>query len=105
MAQFQELNGQAVVITGGANGIGAATVRVFHEQGARVFFCDKDAVRGEQMATELGSNVSFRVVDLRNEDEIVAWISEIKQNAGGIRALVNNAASDPRIPFLAMTSR
>jgi D-xylose 1-dehydrogenase len=105
MAQFQELEGQPIVITGGANGIGAATVRAFHAQGARVFFCDKDPGCGEQLAAELGSNAFFQTLDLTNEQEIVAWVQEIKKRAGGIRALVNNAASDPRIPFLEMTAR
>ena len=44
MASFSELRGRVVLITGGANGIGAAMVRAFHAQGARVFFCEKSAV-------------------------------------------------------------
>ena len=62
MAQFAELQEQAVVITGGANGIGAATVRAFHQQGARVFFCDKDAERGAALARELGARASFQEI-------------------------------------------
>jgi NAD(P)-dependent dehydrogenase (short-subunit alcohol dehydrogenase family) len=100
MAQFPELSNKAIVITGGANGIGAATVRSFHEQGARVFFCDKDAARGVQLAKELGTNVSFQQVDLMNENEIVSWTTAIKRETKTIHALVNNAAWDPRIPFL-----
>src|SRR3954447_22559828 len=69
MAQFPELKGKAVVITGGANGIGGATVRAFHEQGARIFFCDKDAANGAALAKELGANVSFQQVDLTSESE------------------------------------
>lgn len=103
MTQFPELKGQAVVITGGANGIGAATVRSFHQQGARVFFCDTDALRGEQLAGELGA--AFCRVDLANEPEVVAWIQSIKQQAGTIRALINNAGRDPRIPFLETTTQ
>lgn len=105
MARFPELKEKAVVITGGANGIGAAAVRLFHGQGARVFFCDKDAVRGAEFAHELGAGVSFRTLDLSNESEIVSWVSEIKAAAKEIRVLVNNAACDPRIPFLQTSSR
>ena len=105
MAQFPELNDRTVVITGGANGIGAAAVRLFHQQGARVFFCDKDAGRGTQLAKELGASASFRAVDLANESEIVSWANEIKATAKEIRVLVNNAACDPRVPFLETTSR
>jgi len=104
MAQFPELINQVVIITGGANGIGAATVRLFHEQGAQVFFCDTDTARGELLAKELGGKVSFQAVDLQSEPEIIAWIQQIKSAAGGIRVLVNNAACDPRIPFLETSS-
>jgi D-xylose 1-dehydrogenase len=99
---FPELQDQAVVITGGANGIGEATVRLFHAHGARVFFCDRDAARGESLARELG--VSFQQVDLARETEIISWIAAVRRAAPSIRALVNNAASDPRIPFLETTA-
>ncbi|HEY0550292.1 MAG TPA: SDR family oxidoreductase [Verrucomicrobiae bacterium] len=105
MAQFTELKDQAVIITGGANGIGAATVRAFHEQGARVFFCDKDADAGAKLAKELGANISFQQVNLVSESEILSWIASIRHTAKTIRALVNNAAWDPRIPFLETTTK
>ena len=105
MAQFSELKGQSVIVTGGANGIGAATVRAFHEQGARVFFCDKDAVRGAQLAKELGANASFQEVDLTSESEILSWVGAIKSSTKTIHALVNNAGWDPRIPFLETTTK
>lgn len=100
MAQFPELNGKVVIVTGGANGIGEATVRTFHAQGAQVFFCDKDIARGEQLAREMGNNCSFQAVDLADETSLVDWIKSIKSQAQKIHALVNNAARDPRIPFL-----
>ncbi len=105
MTQFPELKGQAVVITGGANGIGAATVRAFHQQEARVFFCDTDAARGEALAGELGAAVTFGVVNLAVEAEILAWIESIKTAVGSIRVVVNNAGRDPRIPFLETTAQ
>ena len=105
MAQLTELQEQVVVITGGANGIGAATVCAFHQQGARVFFCDKDAERGAALARELGARTSFQEVDLMSESAIVAWVGSIKGRVKSIRALVNNAAWDPRIPFLETTAQ
>jgi NAD(P)-dependent dehydrogenase (short-subunit alcohol dehydrogenase family) len=105
MAKFPELQGRAVVVTGGANGIGEAVVRAFHAQGARVFFCDKDAVRGTALARELGADVSFQAVDLVSESAIVEWNAAIKREAKSIHALINNAAWDPRIPFLETTAR
>ena len=105
MAQFTELKDQAVIVTGGANGIGAATVRAFYEQGALVFFCDKDADAGAKLARELGGNISFRQVDLVSESEILSWTASIKGATKTIRALVNNAAWDPRVPFLETTTK
>lgn len=105
MAQFPELKEQTVVVTGGANGIGAATVRMFHEQGAHVYFCDNDATAAARLAKELGANVTFSAVDLTREQEILSWVQQIKQKAETIRVLVNNAARDPRIPFLETTSQ
>ena len=104
MARFPELKDQAVVVTGGANGIGAATVRLFHEEGAHVFFCDNDATAGVRLAKELGANAFFHAVDLTHEQEIVSWVQQIKSKTKTIRVLVNNAARDPRIPFLETTS-
>lgn len=105
MARFSEFQDRVVIVTGGANGIGAATVRAFHAQGARVFFCDKDAARGTALAQELGAAVSFQHVELTSEAAIVEWIAAIKREAKFIHALINNAAWDPRIPFLETTAR
>ena len=105
MAQFPELKDKAIIITGGANGIGEAMVRSFKEQGARVFFCDKDQARGEHLARELGPTVFFRTVDLSRETEILAWVQDIKSNVPSIQTLVNNAAIDTRIPFLETTAQ
>ena len=103
MTKFSELQGRAVVVTGGANGIGEAVVRAFHAQGAQVFFCDKDAERGATLARELGAGVAFQPVDLVSESAIVEWIAAVKREAPSIHALINNAAWDPRIPFLETT--
>jgi len=92
-AIYADLKSAAVLITGGANGIGAATVRAFHAQGAAVFFCDVDVPAGKALAKELRCH--FNRVDLRQEREICAWVRDV----GNVRVLVNNAANDPRIPL------
>ena len=71
------LEGKVAVVTGGANGIGAATVRAFRAQGARVFFCDVDARAGKALAKELGDGAFFSRLDLRREGEICRWIEQI----------------------------
>ena len=94
-----ELKGCNVLVTGGANGIGAAIVRAFHGQGARVFFCDVDARAGENLAKDLGDRAAFLKVDLTKERAVARWIGGIGRRHQTIHALVNNAARDPRIPL------
>jgi NAD(P)-dependent dehydrogenase (short-subunit alcohol dehydrogenase family) len=97
MAKFPELRNRNVLLSGGANGIGAATVRAFHAHGARVFFCDVDARAGKALAKELGEGAFFSKLDLRREREICRWIEQIGKRFQRIHVLVNNAAADPRI--------
>lgn len=97
-ATYDDLKGAVVVITGGANGIGAAMVRAFTAQGAEVFFCDVDSKAGAALAKETGAQ--FKKVDLRKEAEVKRWIGGVGKS---IRILVNNAARDPRIDLADMT--
>jgi NAD(P)-dependent dehydrogenase (short-subunit alcohol dehydrogenase family) len=99
-----ELRDAVVLITGGANGIGAAMVRAFCAQGAAVFFCDVDARAGMALAKELKSRATFTKVDLAEEKEIVAWVKAIAAGRKTIHTLVNNAARDTRIDFATMTA-
>jgi D-xylose 1-dehydrogenase len=96
---YSELKDRTVLLTGGANGIGAATVRAFQAQGARVEFCDVDAAAGQKLARQLGDDVAFAKVDLLKEREVKNWIAKVAKQHGRIDVLVNNAAADPRIPL------
>ena len=99
MAIYPEFEKRVVALTGGANGIGAAMVRAFHAQGATVCFCDVDAEAGESLAGELGKRARFTRVDLRREAQVRRWIGTVVKRDGRLDVLVNNAASDPRIPI------
>jgi D-xylose 1-dehydrogenase len=100
MASYPELRDRAVLLTGGANGIGAATVRAFSRQGAQVFFCDTDVTAGRALQRELKDHALFAKVDLLEETEIRNWIAKIGERGRPIHVLVNNAAADPRIALL-----
>jgi NAD(P)-dependent dehydrogenase (short-subunit alcohol dehydrogenase family) len=102
MASYNDLLGRRVILTGGANGIGAAMVRALAGQGALVFFCDLDVGAGESLVREVGENVSFARVDLREEKAVVRWVKSVG-GGGPIDVLVNNAARDPRMELSKMS--
>ena len=61
------LDGKVAAVTGGASGIGEATVRRFVAEGASVAFCDRDGERGQRVAAELetaGAKVAFTQADV-----------------------------------------
>jgi NAD(P)-dependent dehydrogenase (short-subunit alcohol dehydrogenase family) len=93
-AIYPSLNGRAVLISGGATGIGAEIVRAFAAQNAVVGFLDFDRKAGAALAAELG--VHFEYCDLRNIDETRAAIQALREQMGPFHALVNNAARDDR---------
>jgi D-xylose 1-dehydrogenase len=95
---YTDLENKVVVLTGGAQGIGAAMVRAFADQGARVFFCDLNGEAGRKLAAEK-TTITFTKVDLRKEQEVVAWTRKIGTTTKSIDVLINNAAIDPRIPL------
>jgi NAD(P)-dependent dehydrogenase (short-subunit alcohol dehydrogenase family) len=99
---FPELEGRHIMVTGGANGIGAAIVRAFCAQGAIVSFCDRKVAAGRALARTLGDRAAFHQVDLRNEPEIVRWIAGT--GSSKIHVLVNNAARDPRMALADTTA-
>ena len=105
MPQYPELRGRNVLITGGANGIGAAIVRAFNRHGAHVFFCDTDEAAGVALAGELGAETVFTRVDLTREREVCRWIGRVRGRVGTIHCLVNNAARDPRLAFEKSTAK
>ena len=102
-ASYSDLAGKVVLITGGANGIGAAMVRRFASQGASVYFCDIDVEAGKSLATL--TETHFRKVDLTRDKDIKGWIERIVSRESRVDVLVNNAARDPRIPLEELTSK
>lgn len=95
-ANYSDLDGKVVVITGGANGIGEHTVKAFLAQGAKVFTCDVDA-QSAKSKFQNEKNCYFSKVNLTSESQITKWIKSIGKKHKRIDVLVNNAARDPRI--------
>ena len=85
------LENKVALITGGASGIGAATVRLFRQEGAGVIVADCDADGGEQLASDLGHDVDFRVCDVTDEEQVVQLLQHIVTAHGRLDCAVNNA--------------
>ncbi|NCF77875.1 MAG: SDR family oxidoreductase [Proteobacteria bacterium] len=94
-ARYPSLQGQGVFITGGATGIGAALVRAFNEQGARVTFADINAQAGSALEAELGGAAQFVLFDLTDTLALQRAITDA-DNRSSLSVLINNAANDMR---------
>ncbi|GAB5510699.1 MAG: SDR family oxidoreductase [Hyphomicrobiales bacterium] len=88
--QLPGLNGQRVVVTAGANGIGLAIARVLFAQGAQVAICDVDKDALQQAKAELGDCLAM-VTDVSDANAVSAFFAEVEGSLGGLDALVNNA--------------
>jgi NAD(P)-dependent dehydrogenase (short-subunit alcohol dehydrogenase family) len=104
--RYDSLKGRTIVVTGGASGIGAAFVRAFAKNGARVGFLDLQQDAGAALAAELGrggEKPMFVPCDLTNIAALRIALEEIRAELGPAAALINNAANDQRYDFAAIT--
>ncbi|WP_067671424.1 SDR family NAD(P)-dependent oxidoreductase [Nocardia miyunensis] len=85
-----DVNGISAVVTGGASGLGLATVRRLLAGGASVVIADLPSSNGEAVAKELGDRVRFVPADVRSEAEVNA-VFDAAQEQGPVRALVHCA--------------
>ncbi|MGE0422067.1 MAG: SDR family NAD(P)-dependent oxidoreductase [Reyranellaceae bacterium] len=88
------LDGKVAAVTGGASGIGEATVRRFVAEGASVAFCDRDGERGRQVESELknaGARVAFTQADVGTEAACLGFVEGAAQHFGRLDVLINNA--------------
>jgi NAD(P)-dependent dehydrogenase (short-subunit alcohol dehydrogenase family) len=85
-----KINGSVALVTGGASGLGEATVRQLVSQGGRVVIVDRNADYGEQLAAELGDAAIFARADVSNADEVQAAVEQAT-SIGTLRAAINCA--------------
>ena len=86
-----QIEGISAVVTGGASGLGRATVeRLLASGAANVVIADLPSSNGETVAKELGDAVQFVAVDVRSPDDVAAAISAAAE-AGPLRAVVHCA--------------
>jgi len=85
------LEGQVALITGGASGIGEATVRMFVREGARVVIADIQDERGERIAGELGDAAIFQHTNVAHENDIAAAVDRAVSEFGRLDCMFANA--------------
>jgi NAD(P)-dependent dehydrogenase (short-subunit alcohol dehydrogenase family) len=107
-ATYPSLQGQVVLVTGGASGIGESIVRNFCRQGSRVAYLDINREAGEKLRDALVNETAnlplFLACDLTDIAALQVAIGEAQRALGTIRTLVNNAANDDRHSIEAVTA-
>jgi NAD(P)-dependent dehydrogenase (short-subunit alcohol dehydrogenase family) len=86
-----DVAGATFVVSGGASGLGAGTVRMLAAAGARALIADLDATRGEALARELGDAVRYVRTDVTDEASAAAAVKAAVDAFGPLRGLVNCA--------------
>jgi len=86
-----ELKGKTAIVTGGASGLGEATVRRFLNAGASVVIADFAEDKGKALAAELGDKTLFVKTDITSTADILNCIQSTMAKFGAIHVLVNNA--------------
>ncbi len=96
-----DLQGRAVIITGGGKGIGKIYVREFARAGARVLAADIDGAAAETVAKEIrgvdGEAVGI-ATDISDADSTLAMADAARKHFGGVDVLVNNASLMSALP-------
>jgi len=97
------LKDKTVLLTGGANGIGAAIARRLADEGCVVGILELDAAGGEKVAGEIrakGGKVSFHATDISHYDAVKRAVDAFEAASGPASFLVNNAGWDRAANFL-----
>lgn len=85
------LQDKVAIVTGGASGIGEATVRLFVAEGARVVIADLQSDAGEALASELGEAAMFARVDVSVEEDVRQMVKGALDRWAQLDVMFNNA--------------
>jgi NAD(P)-dependent dehydrogenase (short-subunit alcohol dehydrogenase family) len=81
-----DIEGSGALVVGGASGLGEATARRLHAQGAALTIADVNAEKGQALADELGA--AFVACDVREEDQVEAAVLAAAEAEGGLRICI-----------------
>lgn len=88
-----DLDGRVAIVTGGANGIGAATAEAIVEAGGRVVIADLDDTNGTGLAARIGEPARYRRTDVAERDQIQALVDYAVVAFGRLDLMFNNAGT------------
>jgi 3(or 17)beta-hydroxysteroid dehydrogenase len=91
MSSMNRLEGKVALLTGAASGLGAASARRLHREGAFVVVTDRDEEKGAAVAASLGERAVFHKLDVTSEAAWIAVIDGVIAAQGRLDVLVNNA--------------
>ena len=86
-----EIKGKVAVVTGGASGLGEATIRRLVELGARTAILDINLDKGESLSKEMSGKSFFKKTDVTQSGQVEASMKEIMERLGAIHFLLNAA--------------
>lgn len=95
-----KIQNKVFVVTGGASGLGAATVKYLIHAGARVAFVDMNQELGYALKQHLGENAKFYPLDVTNEQTVKSFFLNVEQDFGQLNGLVNCAGIAPSAKIL-----
>ncbi|MEM9029680.1 MAG: SDR family NAD(P)-dependent oxidoreductase [Pseudomonadota bacterium] len=100
MKRFDE---KAAIVTGGANGIGAAIVRRLASEGCRVLIADREGDTAAALAADIGDQVLATAIDVGRRADVEGAVAKAVTEFGKLDIMVANAGIVDRLPFLEFT--
>jgi 3-oxoacyl-[acyl-carrier protein] reductase len=100
------LKGKVALVTGGSEGIGAATAKAFAREGTRVAICarrDEPLRAVEAEIRKAGGECLALAADVRRAEDVERFVNAAHQQFGRIDFLVNNAGTSAASPFESVT--
>ena len=89
-----ELKDKVALVTGGASGLGQATVEAYVAKGAKAVILDINEDKAKEIINNLGEdNVMFISTDIMKEDPVIEAVNQIKEKFGGLHIAVNCAGT------------
>jgi 3-hydroxyacyl-CoA dehydrogenase / 3-hydroxy-2-methylbutyryl-CoA dehydrogenase len=86
-----DIGGSGALVGGGASGLGAATVRRLHADGAHIVIVDQNAERGAALVAELGDRAAFVAADVTDPDAVQAAVNVAAEQSVPLRIAVSCA--------------